>query len=281
MFLKGKAQLKERTILILFGTNSFIGKIIHQYTGVIIGWYSLFLYNIYSNGVNKYEEEEKEVQKMVGDVMMWKTVIENVFPIVLVILIGSWSDKYGRKVPMLFVVLGFMVQNLGLMLCVYLGSTVGAYTVALVCSVIPGLTGNQACFSMAAFNYVTDTTPKEKLSVRTGISHSSLFFGITVGLGLGGFLSTTTLGFTKIFAIGFLLELAIFLYILVVIKNVVRDPDAIKGKSLGEMAGDLLSLHHLKDAFSAVLKKRPGNTRMKLILLLVSHFCIMAPMMGK
>lgn len=72
---------------------------------------------------------------------MYRTMLENAFPIVLVFLIGAWSDKYGRKLPMLFVISAFLLQNLMLILCAYFEKATGAWSVAVVSSLIASLSG--------------------------------------------------------------------------------------------------------------------------------------------
>jgi PCFT/HCP family folate transporter-like MFS transporter 1/3 len=86
--------------------------------------------------------------------------------------------------------------------------------------------------------------------------------------------------FTQVFAAGALLEGLVFLYVYQVIRNI-RDEKAVKGKTTTDMIKDLFNTTHAKDAMYSVVKRRPGNVRMQLWILLLSHFTIMAPMMGE
>lgn len=232
-----------------------------------------------SRDTGSYVEEESQVQKLIGEVMMYRTMLENLFPILLVCLIGAWSDKYGRKLPLLFVAGSFIIQHLGLVAC-SVASTPGAWTVGLVSSVIVSLAGNNACFGMSIFSYVADTTPKDKISGRTAITGSCFFLGITLGMGLGGALASSGLGFPKIFGLAALIEIIAFVYLLVFIPNV-RDEKKIKGISTAAMIKDIFNLNHISDAIMSVFKKRSGNDRKKLLLLLMSHSLVMAPMFGE
>jgi len=224
-----------------------------------------------------YKEEEIEVQKMLGTMIMARTIMENLFPLFLVILIGAWSDKYGRKLPMLFVVASFILQNVALLICVYFKNGLGGWTVTVVTSLVPALSGNMACFNMAVFSYVAGEAPPEKRTARTGVAHSMLFLGVVVGLGLGGALAKSSLGYGNIFVIGLLMFIGNFIYILLAVK----DHKDQHSKPFGEMVLEIFNTQHLKDAFQVVSKPRPGNTRTKLYILLVSHFCCFAPIMGK
>lgn len=210
---------------------------------------------------------------------MWRGILENLFPMILVCLIGPWSDKYGRKTPMLLVMFSFIVQHLLLIVCALdTTSTIGAKSVGVISSFIVSLTGNNACFIMSCFSYVSDTTPKEKLTQKTGITGCSIFLAVTVGMGLSGALSS--LGFVKIFTIAAVFETIGFLWLFYGLPNVVRDEKAVKQASRQKILSDLFDKQNVIDAINSGVKARPGNDRMKILALLASHCLIMAPMMG-
>jgi PCFT/HCP family folate transporter-like MFS transporter 1/3 len=106
------------------------------------------------------------------------------------------------------------------------------------------------------------------------------FAGLTLGLLSGAILAKSTLTYTQMFGLGLALESLVFVYVFFAVKTV-RDEDAVKGKSATDMFHDLLDSQHIKDAVSAVTKKRTGDNRKTLILLLVAHATLMAPMMGE
>ncbi|ODM94712.1 Proton-coupled folate transporter [Orchesella cincta] len=226
------------------------------------------------------EEQEQKVQTLMGQAVVWRTVLENAFPIVLVFLVGAWSDKYGRKYPMLFVLSAFILQDILLIISVLAGNLAGTWTVAIISSVVVSLSGNQACFISSAFSYTSDHTPVEKRTVRTGILHSLVFLGITLGLAAGGILAKSGLGFIKIFALAMALESFSLVYLVISMKNRPL-PGVTKGKSNTDMFMELFNFQHIKDAASCIMKKREGNTRLKLGLLLLSHACVFMPMMGE
>lgn len=151
--------------------------------------------------------------------MVYRTLLENAFPMVLVFLIGAWSDKYGRKLPMLLVIGAFLIQNVLLIGCVFLEKATGAWSVAVVSSLIASLSGNQACFMVAVFSYVSDNTVVEKRTMRTGIAHCCIFLGVTLGLAGGGALSHSGLPFATCFLLGVGLEAVSLIYLWVMMEN--------------------------------------------------------------
>lgn len=211
---------------------------------------------------------------------MYRGVLENLFPMILVCLIGPRSDKYGRKIPMLLVMLSFILQHTLLIVCALdTTSTIGANSVGFISSFIVSLTGNNACFIMSCFSYVSDTTPKDKLTQKTGITGCSIFLAITVGMGLSGALSS--LGFVKIFTIAAIIETIGFFWLLYALPNVVRDKKAVERATTKQMLSELFDKQNIVDAIGSGVKARPGNDRLKILALLASHCLVMAPMMGE
>ena len=222
-----------------------------------------------------YEAEEEKVQHFMGSLVMWRTIIQHFLPMILITQIGAWSDKHGRKLPMLMVIITFICRYIFLLLAVNNGMS--AWNVGIVSAAISSLAGNNACFGMAAFSYVSDTTPPDKLTQRTSITGSAFFVGITFGMLLGGFFSAQHFGYTQIFSIGLTTEVVVLFSIVAFVRDVRTDENA----TLHEMLVDLLSSKHFKDSFKSVLKPRTGNTRLKLLLLLFAHSLTLAPMYGK
>lgn len=243
--------------------------------------HEIFVYRkiLFREGNIKYADEEANIQKLTGSVLMWRGMLENLFPMILVCLIGPWSDKYGRKTPMLLVMFSFIVQHILLIVCALdTTSTIGARSVGVISSLIVSLTGNNACFIMSCFSYVSDTTPKDKLTQKTGITGCSIFLAVTVGMGLSGALSS--LGFVKIFTIAAIVETIGFLWLLYGLPNVLRDEKAFEKSSAKQMLSELFDKQNVIDAIGSGIKARPGNDHLKILALLASHCLVMAPMMG-
>lgn len=233
----------------------------------------------FSSETDNYAEEQANIQKLTGSVLMWRGMLENLFPMVLVCLIGPWSDKYGRKTPMLMVMLSFIAQHILLIICALdTTSTIGARSVGFISSFIVSLTGNNACFIMSCFSYVSDTTPKDKLTQKTGITGCSIFLAVTIGMGLSGALSS--LGFVRIFTIAAIGETIGFVWLLYGLPNVVRNEKAVKRATNKQMLSELFDKQNVIDAIGSGVKARPGNDRLKILALLGSHCLVMAPMMG-
>lgn len=50
----------------------------------------------------------------------WKTFIQSSLPAVLILFVGSWSDRHGRRKPcMLLPIVGELLTSIGLLVCTY------------------------------------------------------------------------------------------------------------------------------------------------------------------
>lgn len=66
---------------------------------------------------NKFKRNE--LQKAVSIFHQWNGIAGHLFPIVIALFIGSWSDKRGRKIPIIIGLVGKLVYDIGIMLNIY------------------------------------------------------------------------------------------------------------------------------------------------------------------
>lgn len=102
---------------------------------------------------------EIAVQQLVADQMIWKTIIQSGIPSVLIMFIGSWSDRNRKRKPcMLVPVVGELMSTIGLMLCVYFFDELPMEVTGLVESLPSALTGGWMTMVMAVFSYIGDVS---------------------------------------------------------------------------------------------------------------------------
>jgi PCFT/HCP family folate transporter-like MFS transporter 1/3 len=44
-----------------------------------------------------FKNEEIQVQKLVADMLGWKTILQTFVPCLIILFVGSWSDRNGRR----------------------------------------------------------------------------------------------------------------------------------------------------------------------------------------
>lgn len=58
-----------------------------------------------------YEDIKKEVQVTVSNFHQWNSVLGHIVPIFLAFYMGAWSDKRGRKIPLLMGLVGKLIYS--------------------------------------------------------------------------------------------------------------------------------------------------------------------------
>lgn len=104
-----------------------------------------------------YREEEFAVQQLVTKMMLWQSPFQNLMPCVLVMFVGSWSDRNQKRKPfMLLPIIGELVRNVGLVICVYFFYELPMEVAGIVESVPSAVTGGLPILMLAVFAYVGD-----------------------------------------------------------------------------------------------------------------------------
>jgi PCFT/HCP family folate transporter-like MFS transporter 1/3 len=106
-----------------------------------------------------YGKEEVRVQELVADMMIWKTLVQSSIPAVLIMFVGSWSDRNCRRKPcMMMPIVGELLTSLGLLVCTYYFYEMPVGIVGLVECLPPAMTGGWMTMDMAVFSYIGDVS---------------------------------------------------------------------------------------------------------------------------
>lgn len=103
--------------------------------------------------------DEVAVQQLVAGMMLWQTCAQNALPCVLMLLVGSWSDRTRKRLPcMLLPIYGELARNVGQLVCVYYFRQLPMEAAGIAETIPIALTGGQAMLTMTAYSYVGDVT---------------------------------------------------------------------------------------------------------------------------
>lgn len=115
-------------------------------------------------------DSEIQVQKLVANMLIWQTILQNSIPTIFVIFLGSWSDRNRRRRPcILLPIYGELIKNIGLLICVYFFDQLPMEISGLWQSLPIALTGYWVVMFMAVFAYVGDTSS-------VSLTHTSVLF---------------------------------------------------------------------------------------------------------
>lgn len=110
-----------------------------------------------NKNATSYRNEEMEVQQLVTKMMLWQSPIQNIVPCILVMFVGSWSDRNQKRKPfMMLPIIGELVRNVGLVICVYFFYELSMEVAGVIESIPSAVTGGLPVLMLAMFAYVGD-----------------------------------------------------------------------------------------------------------------------------
>ena len=217
-----------------------------------------------SNGSSRHENDDIDSQAS-----LW-TLYINVAGLVpgmfSLILLGSYSDRGGRKVAIIAPQVGAIVKCVCFFAVIYFDLSL---FVMMFAAFIEGLSGGIFMSLAAGYSYVADITLHNR-SLRMAILESCYGIGTVVSQIVVGYL-ISSLGYYY----PFLILIALLLLDLVVTacllpETVTRDPDV-----------RFWTLHHFRKAYHLYTTDNGTGRRWKLLLCLAIAFCTCAVTLGR
>lgn len=129
---------------------------------------------------------EDDVQKEATNYIIYHKCLSNFPALILGLFCGAWSDKYGRKLPMVLPSIGTTFANL-----LYMSanvSTESSVAFFLSGSFIHGCFGKTSMISMAVHSYTVDITSPSGRTNKLGLLAAMQFLGMFVGSLIAGLL---------------------------------------------------------------------------------------------
>lgn len=152
-----------------------------------------------------YTMQEKQVQTLIASIQGWKNVVQTAIPVTLILFVGAWSDKTGRrKACILMPIVGEFLTCIGFIINTYFFYELPCEVAALTESIFPAITGGWFTNFIGVFSYIGDITTEENRTYRVGIVNLCMSLGYPIGSALSGVL-LTWIGYYGIFSVSALL----------------------------------------------------------------------------
>ncbi|CAG9822653.1 unnamed protein product [Phaedon cochleariae] len=228
-----------------------------------------------------YTSIEEEVQQLVASMGIWKTILQSGLPAFLIMFVGSWSDRWGKRKPcMLFPILGELMTVLGLIICTFFFYELPMEVAGFVEGFFPALTGGWFTMFMGVFSYIGDVTTLDVRTLRIGIVNVFCSLGIPIGLALSGILYKK-IGFYGIFSISAVMYVVALYYGY----KQIKEPKKIDVPTLPDRPcaffRDFFDVRHLMDTFNVAFKEGKNKRKMKVMLLMLVVMVVIGPMHGE
>ncbi|XP_037803528.1 proton-coupled folate transporter-like [Penaeus monodon] len=261
--------------------------------------------------LSEHKAVRDEMTREVSVFAMYNGIITSIIPLFFILFMGAWSDKYGRKTPLLVATLGHLLYALGYLV----NSAVEAWPVEylLFVALLDSLGGGTVSFLTAANSYMSDVTTEEARTSRLGLANSIWFLGGPIGTFIGTYIYKAG-GYQVLFGTSLSMYLVSCAYIIFLLpeshgpfanvkklekilepkqslrlresivwvygieKDKKRDlmhTESVRERarkiSLVQMVKDFFNPRRFVDSFRCTLKKREGHVRIYILLLIFSN----------
>ncbi|KAL4237306.1 hypothetical protein ACF0H5_002024 [Mactra antiquata] len=133
------------------------------------------------------------VQELAAGVNLRFTLMSTTPSIIVNVILGSYTDKFGRKFLMLFSMSGTLLRILICLLGAYINMDIELFGIAFV---VEGLTGQVFAWLLASYAYVSDITHRKNRAIGIVLNAVGVGLGTSVSTLVGGpFLQAA--GFTQ------------------------------------------------------------------------------------
>ncbi|CAH0727978.1 unnamed protein product, partial [Brenthis ino] len=222
---------------------------------------------------------EGEVQKIISSIEAWKSIVQTAIPIILVIIMGAWSDRTGnRKLCILLPIFGEFLVCISNILSTFFFYEISIEVTMFLEALFPAITGGWVMVYLGVFSYVSDITDAESRTFRIGLVNLCLTGGVLIGTALSGIL-LKFLGYYSIFTLSGSIYLVTFIYGYFYLKTKTKPGIEDNKQTKPITVLDLVTL--VKETTQVAFKKREGNLRMKIIFTLSVVAIVYGPNHGE
>lgn len=221
--------------------------------------------------IELYQDIKKEVQITTSNFHMWNNIAMYVVPIVLALFLGAWSDRRGRKLPLILGLIGKLVYSVMIVVNTRMESWPVEYIIYT--ATIPSvLTGADIAIFASCFAYISDITTVADRTMRITILDATYLSTMPIGVAIGNLIyNRTAKSFTIMFAINASLLLLSIIYSIVRLKSRTTDRQvSILELPWYQMPGDFFDRQHVVTSLKTFFKKRTMNRRIYLYILMVA-----------
>ncbi|XP_002135392.1 proton-coupled folate transporter isoform X2 [Drosophila pseudoobscura] len=224
--------------------------------------------------IHKAENEayKKQSLETTAWFLQWENISAHIFPIVMALFLGSFSDRRGRKLPLLMGLVGKFIYSTMIVVNAKMPHW-PVQNIIYTATLPSALTGADVAIFASCFAYISDISTLEQRTIRVTILDVVYLSAMPTGVALGSHLFYNT--FHQSYADMFLVNASLLALAILYTLFALKWQTTPRQRSLRELGccgiwGDFFDKQHVKDSFSVLSKTRQGHRRSFLIILLVS-----------
>lgn len=215
-------------------------------------------------------QENQQILVEISRIRSWQTPIHHIFPLIIVLFLGSFTDRHKCRKPFLLIpFVGEVISLMGSMLCVVFMEQWSLEILGLYQKIIPSFFGGQSMMIITSYTYLTDVTAKEKRTFHIGLIQIVLSVtGLIVQL-----ISSAVFlkfGYILMMSISVIMAVIGFFYGLIYIQDKTDKTESF----FRNILVDFFNPNHVIDTFKLFVIKKENNSRKGLFMaiLIISLF---------
>ncbi|XP_064098362.1 lysosomal proton-coupled steroid conjugate and bile acid symporter SLC46A3-like isoform X2 [Macrobrachium nipponense] len=214
-----------------------------------------------------HQDAEVEVQKLANVFNFYSRLISSIIPVLMISFIAAWSDRRGRRMPILLGLFGLALSAGTYFLVSFFPSwPPEVLYVAAFCNSLGGI----PLFYMAAYGYVADKSEICSRTKRLAIVRGIWLLGTPAGTTTGTLIFSAG-GYTWVTGVCTILYVLCFVYSAIIIKDNEKPRDGGGGTAKQR---PLYSPMNVVDLFCTCFRKRQGRGRLHIsTLMCMMLFC--------
>ncbi|XP_067133237.1 lysosomal proton-coupled steroid conjugate and bile acid symporter SLC46A3-like [Centruroides vittatus] len=221
-----------------------------------------------------YKTERQAVESVSSHYKMGYTLVTILPSIASATLLSPWSDKYGRRFPMMASTCSLILENIALTIVSAFPST-PAYFI-IIAGIPAGIFGGFVVAFSSIYTYISDVTQKENRTIRFAILEIVFILATPVGIETGGQIYKYSSA-TIVYVAAILALLSGFIWVFFFVPETrVRDEKS----NFKEMIQHVFQLDNLKESFRTCISPRPGNIRAQIWLIVLAMTVTMMCILG-
>ncbi|XP_026298072.1 proton-coupled folate transporter isoform X3 [Apis mellifera] len=171
------------------------------------------------SNLNDNETIKTAVQLTVSNFHQWNNIAGHVVPIILAFFYGNWSDRRGRKLPLIMGLLGKFIYSFMIVINSMM-DTWNLNTVVYFATLPMGMLGGDVVIFGSCFAYISDITSIQQRTLRITILDVIYLSTMPTGVALGSYIYSNVVNksYTIMFIINATLLFLAILYSLIKLK---------------------------------------------------------------
>ncbi|KAG6464811.1 hypothetical protein O3G_MSEX014745 [Manduca sexta] len=235
------------------------------------------------NQSNNFTVYERMVQEYYSNQLLWKSALQALLPLIMLLFVGGWSDATGKRKSIMMVVLsGEIMQCLSNIINVIFFYEIPLQVLLFFDVFFVSIVGGSSVMFLALFNYICDITTAENRTHRFGLVNLCIFAGMPMGLALSGIM-LKHLGYFAIYGSSLTLHALNFLYVLLRLSDQARSEEQKQhdGRGVCYFLKLFFNPRTIKETFKVLFKKTENNRTTQLCVIIITVTFLYGPFYGE